>query len=71
MKAVTQNSMLCFTYNTKLCKSFEQNHRRIQRCRPQFEFESSELSPVSGKKILAKFSSLFNFLDDFSLGSVG
>jgi hypothetical protein len=24
--------MLCFTYNTKLCKSFEQNHRRIQSC---------------------------------------
>jgi hypothetical protein len=27
------------------------------RCRPQFEFESSELSPVFGKKILVKFSS--------------
>jgi hypothetical protein len=40
------------------------------RCRPQFEFELSKLSPVSGKKILAKFSSVFNFLGDFSLDNV-
>ncbi len=30
MKTVTQNSMLCYTYNTKRCKSFEQNVRQIQ-----------------------------------------
>ncbi len=30
MKTVTQNSMLCYTYNTKRCKRTEQNRRRIQ-----------------------------------------
>ncbi len=30
MKTVTQNSMTCYTYNTKLCKSLELNRKRIQ-----------------------------------------
>ncbi len=30
MKTVTQNLTLCYTYNTKRCKSFEQNRRRIR-----------------------------------------
>jgi hypothetical protein len=40
------------------------------RCRLQFEFESSQLSPVFGKKILAKFSSHLIILCDFSLDIV-
>jgi hypothetical protein len=36
MKTVTQNSMLCYTYNTKRCKSFKQNRRRIQNWCLQF-----------------------------------
>ncbi len=32
MKTVIQNSMICYTYNTKLCKSLEPNRKRIQHC---------------------------------------
>ncbi len=61
MKTVTQNSMLCFTYNTKLCKSFEQNHRRIQSFGSinYLSFICSQLTAILNKPFIRDLMNLY------------
>ncbi len=67
MKTVTQNSMICYTYNTKLCKSLEPNRKRIQSC--FYNYHSNKLL-CYGKQGISKnelFTILCHSLQYFSV----
>jgi hypothetical protein len=55
--------MLCYTYNTKRCKSFEQNVRRIQNFDIKIKqlFRSNDFSKIAIFKILSISKLIDNF----------